>query len=390
MSSPDRRADWLPAAAAVRYLNTGSAGPLLTVAADAIAAAIDHELRAGRAAASAWQEFLDSRHRLRTALAALLGGGAHEVAFTHNTTEGLNIALWGLPWRGGERLLITSLEHDAGIAAAAAVARRYSLQLDVIDVRYGETEETLAALDRALQRPATALLTSHVAWSTGAVLPIAQMTPLAHAHGCAVIVDGAQAVGALNVDVHALDVDAYAFNGYKFLLGPEGTGGLFVAERWHDRMTVTFGGAFGADPTTIDASRPLTLKPAEGAARYESGSLSRPLLAGLLATAEHHRVDASATDRIAATVQYAAARLDELGAVIHTPPSRAGLLSFSVQGLDARAAVAELEGVGVIVRNIPQTNWLRISCAAFVTAEDIDALVTALAALIPKTVSSLT
>jgi L-cysteine/cystine lyase len=373
------RAREVPAASALTYLNTGSAGPLLASVEAAMREALAEELVDGRAGNTAWTQFLASRWSVRTELGALVGAHADEVALTHHTTEGLNIALWGLPWQPGDRLLITSLEHDAGLAAAATLARRQDLRVDVIDCGDGHRGHVLGALQEALREPARALLTSHVAYSTGAVLPLKEMVAAAHAEGVAVIADGAQAVGAIDVDVADLDADCYAFNGYKWLCGPEGTGVLIVRRAWHELLRPTFGGAFGVEAASVDAQNLAAMQPGPGASRYESGSTFRPHLAGLLAAIRWHRAHASSA-HIAAVLDYAATSLMALGAQLHTPVGqRGGLLAFSIDGLDSAAAVTELEAAGVILRRIPATDHLRISCASFVTTEDIDRLVEALA-----------
>ncbi len=389
----------LPATADVTYLNTGSAGPLLAPAAVAMTAQLEGELAEGRAGQVAWERFLASRQGLRTGLAALVGADADEIALTHHTTEGLNLALWGLDWQAGDRILLTSLEHAAAQAAVLTLAARHGLEITVVECGTGQRDVVLAALAGALATPARLLVTSHVSWSTGALLPVAEMTAAAHAAGTAVLVDGAQAVGATPVDFRALGADFYAFNGYKWLCGPEGTGALAVGRGWHERLRPSFGGAFGVEERTLDPLRPHDLVLAAGAARYESGSWSRPNLAGLLATVKYHAarevggvVEASGVDVTALSgvgtvnvARYCAERVrDDLGGTVHTPAGQlAGLVSFSLPGADPRALAAGLERAGVIIRSIPGTDYLRVSCAFFTTPADIDILIAAISALTP-------
>jgi L-cysteine/cystine lyase len=378
----DRTVD-LPATAGVTYLNTGSAGPLLASAAAAMTGQLERELAEGRAGQAAWEQFLASRQRLREGLGALVGAGPDEITLTHHTTEGLNIALWGLDWRPGDRVLITSLEHSAAQAAVLTLARRHGLAVDVLDCGTGQRDTVLTALAAALRQPARLLVTSQVGGSSGALLPVAEMAAAAHAAGAAVLVDGAQAVGATAVDIADLGADFYAFNGYKWLCGPEGTGGLAVGRGWHDRLRPSFGGAFGVEERTLDPHHPDALVLAAGAARYESGSWSRPNLAGLLATIAYHAERGTAEPAEPAVAAYCADRVRAvLGATVHTPPGQlAGLVSFSLPGADPRALAGELERAGVVIRSIPGTGYLRVSCAFFTTAADIDALVATIAAL---------
>jgi L-cysteine/cystine lyase len=372
----------LPATAGVTYLNTGSAGPLLARAAAAMTGQVERELAEGRAGQAGWEAFLASRAGLRSALAELVGAGADEITLTHHTTEGINIALWGLDWRPGDRILVTSLEHAAALAAVAALARRFSLQIEVVECGRGDRAAVLAALDGALRRPARLLVTSHVCWSTGAVLPLAEMVRAAHAAGTAVLADGAQAAGAVPVDVRALGADFYAFNGYKWLCGPEGTGALAVRRDWHERLAPSFGGAFGVDEATLDLRDLSSLVPAPGAARYESGSWARPNLAGLLAALRWHQERGAPVLAPPEVAAYCVTRLQALGATVHTPPGQlAGLVAFSLPGPQPRALAGELERAGVIIRYIPGPGYLRASCAFFTTTADIDVLADAITRL---------
>jgi L-cysteine/cystine lyase len=385
MPLPDRLAE-LPATAGITYLNTGSAGPLLAPAAAAMTGQLARELAEGRAGQAAWEEFLAGRQQLREGLGWLAGAGPDEITLTHHTTEGINIVLWGLDWHPGDRILVTSLEHAAAAAAVGTLARRAGLVVEVLECGAGERDTVLAALAAALDRGARLLVTSHVAWSTGAVLPVAEMTALAHAAGTAVLVDGAQAVGAIAVGVAELGADFYAFNGYKWLCGPEGTGALAVRRDWHDRLAPSFGGAFGVDEATLDLRDPAALRPAAGAARYESGSWSRPNLAGLGATVRYHQERAAREqpfkDVAVASLYCADQLIAVLGAAVHTPPGQlAGLVSFSLPGTEPRVLAAELERAGVIIRSIPGTRYLRVSCAFFTTTSDIDILIATIAAL---------
>src|SRR5262249_48027763 len=122
-------------------------------------------------------------------------------------------------WRSEDEVLTSTVEHPGIVAPLHHLARRSGVSLRTVApeaVAYAITDHTrLVAV-------------SHVSFSTGACLPIAEIASAARDTGALLLVDGAQAVGALPVDVHALDVDAYAFPGQKWLCGPEGTGALYV------------------------------------------------------------------------------------------------------------------------------------------------------------------
>jgi len=371
----------VPATAATLYLNSGSAGPLLAPVARAMQEASATELAQGRSSQPAWAEFFAEMADLRTSLARYVGAQSTEVALTHNATEGLNIALWGLDWVPGDRIVTTTLEHGSALVPLYRLAQRRGVVIDFIDIGNGEREATLEALDGALARPARLVVISHVAWSTGAVLPVAEVTELAHRAGVPVLVDGAQAVGAISVDFEELDADFYAFNVYKWLCGPEGVGALVVADRWHDRLVPTFTGTFGVDLARYRANDPTSLYPAAGAARYEVGSVYRPGIRGALEALRWH-TEVIGTEAIIARIAEVATYCRQQAALmpgwqVLTPeaPAPSGLVAFRAEGSDGSEGpelVARLSAEGITLRHVPDTDAVRISCGFFNTHEEVD------------------
>ena len=207
-----------------------------------------------------------------------------------------------------------------------------------------------------------------MSYSTGARLDIAAVAQHAHEQGAVLVVDGAQAAGALPVDVHALGVDYYAFPGQKWLCGPEGTGGLYVARARQADLDSTYVGMRSSG---------------QGAARHEWATLFRPGVHGLhaaLAWRTHLGV-ATIHQRIAQLADYARAELDRAvaGAVITPPDGGAGLLHVRVPVDSLDACVADLTTAGVTVRSVPDTSTVRLSCGFFNTRGEIDRAVDGLA-----------
>src|SRR5262245_59510384 len=192
----------LPAVGAGIYLNTGSAGPLPAETAAAMAELEGWEVRTGRATAEFFEDFLERLAEARAGVAAVLAADVDGIGITHATTEGMNIATWGVDWRPGDRIVTTRHEHPGGLGPLIAVRDRFGVDLAFADIGDGSDDEaTLAAFDGAITARTTLVSISHIVWTTGARLPIERIAALAKARGATVAVDGAQAVGAIPVMV---------------------------------------------------------------------------------------------------------------------------------------------------------------------------------------------
>ena len=168
----------------------------------------------------------------RTVAARFLGCELGELAMTTSTTSGMNAIAQGLRLNAGDRVLLTDQEHAGGLHCWQYLARHHGVVLDVIAIpREANDAEAIVSVMAQGMRPATRVLSvSHVFSSTGLCMPIAALSALARSRGAVCVVDGAQAVGAMRVNVRELGCHAYATSGHKWLMGPKGTGLLFIAK----------------------------------------------------------------------------------------------------------------------------------------------------------------
>ena len=375
----------LPVTDRLAYLNTGTAGPLPRQAIAAIAEAAQIEGEAGRIGMEGFTQLFEQLERLRTALAGFVGAAPVEVGITHNTTEGMNIGTLGLPWQPGDRVVTTNLEHPGGLLPLYIIHRRFGAEIEFADIGQGGREETLHAMAAAI-RPGTKLVVlSHVTWGTGAVLPLAEISELAHRAGALVLVDGAQSVGAIPIDMHAEGADFYAFTGQKWLCGPEGTGAVYVRQESLERFEPTFTGGFGVDYEGFRSNDPEGFQMHPGPARFEVGSVYRPGIRGLRAAVEWRQgLGPTTFNAIRELAGYCLERVGELPRVeVLTPSQRepSGLVAFRLGGVDVADAVERLSAAGVAIRSIPDIQALRISCGFFNTAEEIDRAIGLLATI---------
>lgn len=380
----------LPATAAGIYLNAGSVGPMPSEVHRAMAEVADRELRVGRATEDDHLELLQRMDEARAAVAAVMVAGPGSIALTHSTTGALNIAGWSIDWRAGDRIVTTGSEHIGVLGPLTTIRDRFGAELVLADV--GEDDEsTLAALDRAIGPGTKLVALSHVTWTTGDRLPIARIVELAHARGALVAVDGAQAIGAIPVDVGALGADFYAVPAQKWLLGPEGMGALYVAPEVLDRARRTFAGDDSF--ATYDLGGSVSVHP--DARRFEVAGYHPPSVVGMARSVAWlsmyvgldwvHR-------RGTALAAAAAARLAAIpGVTVLTPRDRmAALVTFRIDGWAADAAFDEISRRSfAIFRTIPAIDALRISVGFYTTEDELErfaAIVELVAGHTPETI----
>jgi L-cysteine/cystine lyase len=331
------------------YLNAGSTGPLPLAAVQAARAILERDLARGRSGPQFIEDVRERRERVRAGIAAVLGAPPELVALADSTTRGCQIVALGLALGPADEV-VTSNEEHFGLLA----------QLHASGARVVVTEADEDALLAAVTPRTRLIAVSHVVWTTGRRLDPAG---LRRPDGPPLLVDGAQSAGAIPVDLAGADF--YTVSAQKWLCGPEPTGALFVRDP--QRLRVAMPSPFSTK--THDGSGPF--EPKDGAARFDSGWIAGPALAGLEAALEVHpewRYDAAA----AATAR-CRELLEPLVEVV-TPAGHSTLVSFRPPG-DPADLVAALAERDVVVREMPGRNLVRASCGWWTSEEDLRRLV---------------
>jgi L-cysteine/cystine lyase len=341
------------------HLNAGSMGPLsrATITAMAERNRFDHDQ--GRSGKPWFESMMALRARVREKLAQTIGAPADRLALTSSTTDGCNIVLAGFGLRPGDEVVTTSSEHPGLLAPLHASGATVRVA-DVTGVAAADVGEVI----HAQVTPRTRLLAlSHVLWTVSHVVPVHE---LKRATGLPMLVDGAQAVGAIPVDVG--DLDFYTVSCQKWLCGPEPTGALYVRDP--ERLRVALPTSFSHQSIERDG----TFVPRDGAQRFDFGWLATAALAGLEAS-----LDGAPGWRFERAAEMARACRAAVGAHFELVAPDAGgtLVPFVAPG-DAPELALRLYEQGVIVRDLPGTGWLRASCGWWTNEEDIERLVAGL------------
>lgn len=341
------------------YLNAGTLGPLAQPTLDAMRERADFDQEHGRGGREWFQSILALRAGIRERVAALIRATPDRVALTSSTTDGCNIVVAGLGLTPDDEVVTTDSEHP-GLLLPLAVS---GVRVRVAEVAGHPTAEALDRITACIGPKTRLLALSHVLWTTGQVMPVDE---LKQQTGLALLVDGAQSVGAIEVDVG--EADFYTVSGQKWLCGPEPLGALYVREP--EELRIAFASYFAQQSIEPDGSFVVT----EGAARFDSGWLAAPMLAGFQAA-----LDLAPEWRFERAAEMAGLCRDVLGKrydVIGDAPL--GTLVSFVPPRDPAETSAQLYERGVVVRDLPGTGWVRASCGWWTSVEDVERLVTAL------------
>jgi cysteine desulfurase/selenocysteine lyase len=337
-------------------------------------------------AARATDAYEGARDKVRRFLSA---PSAKNVVFTRGTTEAINLVAksWGKRHvAAGDEIVISWLEHHANIVPWQQLAAETGARLRVApvddrgQVRLDEFEKLLG--------PRTRLVSvSQVSNALGTIVPVAEIVAMGHRHGARVMIDGAQAVSHMAVDVQALDCDFYCFSGHK-IFGPTGIGALYGKTEVLDEMPPWQGGGNMISDVTFEKT---TFNPPPG--RFEAGTGNIADAVGLGAALDYvtelglpnigrHEHD---------LLEYGTKELGRVPGlrIIGTAPEKAGVLSFVIDGLRTEdlGHALDQEGIAVraghhcaqpILRRFGLESTVRASLAPYNTCEDIDALVDAL------------
>jgi L-cysteine/cystine lyase len=338
------------------YLNTGTLGPLAQPTLDAMTERDRFDQQQGRGGRAWFDDMLALRARVRDKVAQLIGATPETVALTSSTTDGCNVAIAGLGVGPGDEIVTTDAEHP-GLLLPLHVSGATVRVAEVANRPAADAVERIASC----VGPRTRLLAlSHVLWTTGQVMPVQE---LKRETGLPVLVDGAQSVGAIPVDVG--DVDFYTVSGQKWLCGPEPLGALYVRDP--EGLRIAFPSSWAQQRIETDG----TFVAREGAQRFDTGWTATRMLAGwetALELAPDWRFE-----RAAEISEHCRRALSAVCEVVGEP-DQGTLVSFVPPG-DAAETAARLYERGVIIRDLPSTGWARASCGWWTNEDDIERLV---------------
>jgi L-cysteine/cystine lyase len=349
----DLRAQF-PVLERLEYLNTGTTGPIARAAHEATLASLRTQVEQGRSGHDYFDGCLERIELLRGQIAALMGADLAEVAITGSTTDGVNSVLGALDLGPGDEVLTSDQEHPGVLAPLGGLRERRGVTIRVAP--FGELADAVTPQTRVVA-------CSHVSWHTGAIVDAAGLA----ATDALVLLDGAQGLGAVPIDVEALGCDFYAASGQKWLCGPNGIGYLYARAEHAARLIPAWPG-YGV---LKDATRALELDLRADARRLSVGFPAPHQVEWALAA-----LDVLATAGWAAvherSAELAATLADRLGARVK-PRGRSTLVTWEVD--DPETEVERLRAAGFVVRDLPGQGTVRASVGAWTDEAALDRLV---------------
>lgn len=371
-----------PALTNKAYFNYGGQGPLAQISMDAIFEGYKYMQSHGPFSGKVNQWQNQETQLTRHLLATELGISPETLTFTENVTVGCNIALWGIDWQPGDHLLISDCEHPGILAIIQEIQRRFYLEVSFFPLRETLNQNDPVGMISEYLKPHTRLLViSHILWNTGQVLPLTEIVNLCHNnYNTKVLVDAAQSVGVLPLNLTETEVDFYAFTGHKWFCGPDGLGGLYVSTQSRSELSPTFIG--WRSIIGDEQGKPISWTP--DGKRYEVATSAYPLYAALRHAIALHHQWGTATERyqqICQNSQYLWQKLAEIPQIqcLKTSPPEAGLVSFQLtNGKSHKSLVNTLENQGIFLRTLLDPNCVRACVHYFTLSSEIDQLIDAI------------
>ena len=351
----------------LNYLNTAALGPTPRSVLDAVMKAwYELESNPVMMAYGNGATHVATDHA-REQLAALIGCYADELLITRCATDAMNSVGMSLNLERGDRVLTTDVEHEGGSVCWHYLKRRRGVEIDVVSIAPGDfdTKAIVDRFEKAITKDTKVISVSHVISSTGLRMPLAEIVALAKSRKVLCVVDGAQAVGGIDVDVRKLGCDAYVGTGHKWLMGPKGTGFVYISK---------------------EASTLIQPVQRENGVRFVSPSTgigNLPLVVGLGVAVEAMRKQGMATveKRVIELRNRAYEGLTKISKiqVVSAPPGplNTALVAFKLPDqIESRAFQGTLIKKYGIVIKVTEKRWgngNRISPHVFNTEKDIDA-----------------
>jgi L-cysteine/cystine lyase len=338
----------LPLTAECNYLSTGSYGPYSRTYSAAVRRIVLEELQLGRMAAGHFEAREHAAEQIRHHLAQLCQVRPEEIALMPSTSAALDTVIRSFAFGPGDEVVCTQLEHQACTAPLAEQARRLGFSVRIAHVPEDDADD-LGWLLKCVTPRTRLIAFTGVSYMTGQRLPLAAIGTFARAQGITTLLDAAQCIGAMPLDLAGSGIDFCGFPLQKWLLGPDGLGGLYVRE------------GSGAELLQDRVTHPRALLEATVAHLdwLQNGVGWQPIFERTLKLATRAR------ERLAGIA----------GLRVVTPAAHAGLVAVDTAPEQFAAIAARARRRRIVMRSWPELGRFRLSTAFFNTDQEIAAAI---------------
>ena len=323
------------------------------------------------------------REKALKSVAAFFNVKESELGFTHNTTEGINIIAQGLDLKSGDEIIMTTREHVGN--ALPWLNRCHQSKVRIRPFTPAHTPEgILEQIESLITRKTKAIAIPHITSPTGLVMPLEEICKLARDKGVLTAIDGAQSAGILNLDLHKIGVDFYAAGCHKWMLGPLGTGIIFVPERNLDRLKPLFVGAYSDTGWNLNENQQDFQGYVASAHRFDFGTQNGGLYQGVQSAVQFlETIGKEKVERRGRELgTYFFNKIQTLGDRIEMlspdhPQTRGAMVGFRVKGIDYLHIADRCVKAKFRIRAVPESglNSLRVSTHVFNSEQHVDDLV---------------
>ena len=371
-----------PALANKAYFNYGGQGPMPQAAMDAMTETQAQIQNLGPFGNEVGRWIGLTVKAAKEAIASDLNVSPTTIALTENVTVGCNIAMWGIEWVAGDHILLSDCEHQGIIAISQEISRRFGVEVTTCPLMDTlNTGDPVEVITQHLRPNTRLVVLSHILWNTGQLLPLEKIVEVCRNNNSQILVDAAQSVGAMPLNLDRLGVDFYAFTGHKWLCGPAGVGGLYVRPEAKASLKPTFVG--WRSVILDDRNQPIGWNP--DGSQYEVGSSDYPLYVALKEAIAIHQQWGTAEQRYQQICRHSEYLWRKLAALPHvkclrTSPPESGLVSFQLVNQKPQTTlklVQFLESERLFIRQIRDPDCVRACVHYFTLESEIDQLVEA-------------
>jgi cysteine desulfurase/selenocysteine lyase len=335
----------------------------------------------GRGAHRLARQATERYEAVREEMAKFIGAQPEQLIFTKNTTQAINAVALGLQWERGDQVITTSIEHHSNLLPWQRL-QKLGVKLEIVAAEKNGVV-TPSAVEAAISERAKLIAIAHVSNSLGAIQPVEEIAKIARDSNILLLVDAAQSIGHLNVNVEKLGCDFLAISGHKGLLGPQGTGALYARDP--SLLAPIFVGGGAVEDVTA-----LSFKWIESPMRFEAGTPNLPGVIGLGSGLEY--IQRIGVENIKLHIEnlssYLAQELKNIENVeLYGPKSKHGIVSFNIKDMNCHDVALILDETrricvrsghhcaSLAIKQLGVQGTVRASFGLYNTREEVDLLI---------------